>query len=287
MIYNPELVRKNMKFMRNLYGISQSEIGEILNITQHGISQYENGQRQLNYESIQILANYFRIPIEQFVKEDLSKIIVLNSSADINSINDFFETIFPIFSSPKISTDKNFKKGYDMLMNIIQASKTMQFISTEYIYSCIEFFIESYNNNQTLESIANAIGLMILVLVPAYDEEKQNIATALQKEKTINKKFIKNHILRKDYIEDPLKEEFIKEFGSFIIEYIRFLKKSPKWSDLGDYYLAISYIMDAIDNNYDTDMNTLIGEEIMNTLIKLKNKYAISYWKKKYGLKNK
>ena len=57
-----------MKYMRKLYGVSQKELGEILNVMQHGISQYENGQRQLNYELIQLLANYFRIQVEHFVK---------------------------------------------------------------------------------------------------------------------------------------------------------------------------------------------------------------------------
>lgn len=80
MIYDSEIVRKNMKYMRELYGIKQTELAEVLHITQHGLSQYETGERKLKkYEFVQTLANYFRIPVEQFVKEDLSEIISFRS----------------------------------------------------------------------------------------------------------------------------------------------------------------------------------------------------------------
>ena len=287
MLFDLEIVRKNMKYMRKLYSLSQKEIGEILSVTQHGVSQYENGQRQLNYELVQLLANYFRIPVEQFVKEDLSKVMVLNPSADINFVNDLFEIMFPVFSSEKALEDEAFRKGFKMLQNIIRDSKTMKAISSEYIYSCVELFIESYNNEETLESVANAMGLMILVLAPAYDKERQNIANAILKEKVINKQVIKDHVLRKEYIKDPLKEEFIEDNYEFILEGIRILKKASKWSDLGDYYLAVSYIMDTVNNEYDSDMNALIGEELMSTLVELENRYALAYWNKKYSFLKK
>lgn len=283
MLFDPELARKNMKYMRKLYGVSQKELGEILNVTQHGISQYENGQRQLNYELIQLLANYFRIPVEQFVKEDLSGIMRLNSSADIDFMKEFFAIIFPIFSCETALEDEDFKTGYEMLQKIIEASNDMKPITYKYIYSCIDFFVESYSKKQILESVANAVGLTVTVLAPSYDKEKLRIGNAILKEKVINKNIIKNYMLRKEYVRDSLKEEFVEDNSGFILEGIRILKESSKWSALGDFYLAVSYIMGVINNEYDNDMNALIGEELMGTLVTFENEYAISYWKKKYG----
>lgn len=283
MLFNPELVRNNMKYMRELYGVSQKEVAEVLKVTQQCVSQYENGQRQLNYEFVQLLANYFRIPVEIFVKEDLSKVMMLNSSVDLDFIKDLFEIMFPIFSCEAALEDEDFKKGFKMLQNIIKASKNMKPISYEYIYSCINSFIKSYSKKQILEPVANAIGLTVIVLAPAYDKEKLNIANAILKEKAINKKIIKDYILRKEYTKDFLKEEFVEGNSEFILEGIRILKTSSEWADLGDYYLAVSYIMGVIDNEYDNDMNNLIGEEFMSTLVTLENKYAVTYWNKKYG----
>lgn len=283
MIHDPELVRKNMKFMRELYGVTQKELAEVLNVTQHGISQYETGKRSLCYEQVQILANYFRIPIEQFVKEDLSEVMVLNPSLNLNYILDLFETMFPIFCSEKALEDKHFKKGYDILLSTIDASKNNRYIYSKQLDICIESFVESYNTNQTMEAIANALGFMLLIYAPAFDKEKTAIATEIYKENVISKKVIKKHILRNEMVNDPTKDQFIEENSEFILDGIRILKKSPKWAALGDYYLALRYIIGVVDNEYNDDMNALIGEELMSTLVELKNKYASAYWNKKYG----
>lgn len=283
MLFDPELVRKNMKYMRKLYGLTQSQIGVVLGAAQNGVSQYENGQRQLNYDFVQLLANYYRIPVEQFIKEDLSEVLVLNPRWDLNFIKEFFDIMFPVFCSEKALANEQFQKGYKKLDNIIKASKNMKPISSEYIYSSVEAFVDSYNCSQTMEAVANAIGLMILVLAPAYDKDKQGIANALLKANESNKEVNKECVLRKDYVKDSLKEEFIEDNSEFIFEGIRILKKSYKWADLGDYYLATCYIMGVVDNEHDNDMNALIGEELMSTLVTIENKYAVAYWNKKYG----
>lgn len=125
MIYDSEIVRKNMKYMRELYGIKQTELAEVLHITQHGLSQYETGERKLRkYEFVQTLANYFRIPVEQFVKEDLSEIISFHSINDVESIFEFFEIMFPIFKSSKAFLPVQMVRQFTIITSIVQ-SKTM------------------------------------------------------------------------------------------------------------------------------------------------------------------
>lgn len=283
MVYDLEMVRKNMKFMRELYGLKQAELAEVLHITQHGVSQYETGERKLkNYELVQMVANYFRIPIEQFVKEDLSEMVVFNPINDIGYIFELFEIMFPIFESPKAFEDKYFKLAYDNLKNIIYDSKRKKYVSLKKIEDCVDQFIDSYNNFQTIESIANVLGFILLIYVPAFDKGKQKLGEAIYRRNTIDKEVVKNYFLGAESNDSFADEEFIEESSDFVLECIQFLKNNPKWSELGDYYLALRYIVGVVDNGHKEDMNVLIGEEIMGTLVELDNKYATAYWNKKY-----
>lgn len=65
------------------------------------------------------------------------------------------------------------------------------------------------------------------------------------------------------------------------MEGIRILKEIPEWSQLGDYYLALRYIIGMVENDNNQDMNILIGEEFMINLFELDNKYATLYLEKK------
>lgn len=45
------------------------------------------------------------------------------------------------------------------------------------------------------------------------------------------------------------------------------IKKSPNWSDLADYYLALQYIWNLVDNDLDWGFNQRIGMEIHITIL--------------------
>ena len=285
MIYDSEVVRKNMKYMRELYGIKQTELAEVLHITQHGLSQYETGERKLRkYEFVQTLANYFRIPVEQFVKEDLSEIISFHSINDVESIFEFFEIMFPIFKSSKALEDEYFKMAYASLKNILDISKKNRVVSVEKLENCMELFIKSYNRFGTIESVANVLGFVLLIYVPAFDREKQKLGEAIYKQNAIDKDVMKHYYLGNRIDDSFVNEEFIEENSAFVLECIECLKRKSEWFELGDYYLALRYLVGVVDNGHKEDMNILIGEELMRTLVELKNKYATAYWNKKYQL---
>ena len=282
MLYNSELAKKNMKFLRKIYRESQAELAKVMNCTQNAISNYETGERDLSYENIQMLANHFRIPVEQFVKDDLSDIAVVNLLTDVNLIYKFYDEMFPIFCSSKALKDEYFVKGYNDIVDL----KKEKYYTIERLEACIEYFVQSYNKYQTIESVANVLGFVLLFYAPIFDAEKQKIGRTICEKSILNKEIIKKCFLRTSIIDDFSKKKFNEENDEFILECIQVLKQSSEWSELGDYYLALKYLLGVVDNEHNVDVNIMIGEEMMYALVEIKNKYASAFYEKRLKLYN-
>ena len=282
MVYDAEIVRKNIKYMRRFYGVTQTELSKVLKVEQHSVSQYETGKRSLNYEYVQLLANYFRIPIEEFVKEDLSNIMVYNLDVDIDFIFEFLDIIFPKFLVSETMEDVYFQKGCKCLNSIREDFKKNKVISIKKYEECIDLFLQSYRKFQTLKSIANTLGVILVFYAPQFTgEEEEEVGKEIYKQRRISKQVLKKYFLREEIVNNPIKKEFIEKYNDFVMEGIRILKEIPEWSQLGDYYLALRYIIGMVENDNNQDMNILIGEEFMINLFELDNKYATLYLEKK------
>lgn len=57
-----------LKELRKKYGISQSELASILNISQSNISRYENGDRKVDYKTLIKIADYFYVSIDYLLE---------------------------------------------------------------------------------------------------------------------------------------------------------------------------------------------------------------------------
>ena len=56
------------------------------------------------------------------------------------------------------------------------------------------------------------------------------------------------------------------------------LKKSAKWCDLADYYLALQYVYNIIDNDLSDNLNSRIGGEMLKVFYSVENKYAEEFF---------
>ena len=73
------------------------------------------------------------------------------------------------------------------------------------------------------------------------------------------------------------KKGFIEDFDNVLFELITELKKNEKWSQLGDYYLALRYVLGIIDTGYSDEMNQAVGMQMMLAFRKVGNKYAYEF----------
>ncbi len=73
-------------------------------------------------------------------------------------------------------------------------------------------------------------------------------------------------------------EDLQEDFQEAIFEIFVELKKKHFCTDLVDYLIAQMYCNQLIANNLD-ETNQIIGIEMMKTLVLIKNRYAIRYFK--------
>ena len=70
-----------------------------------------------------------------------------------------------------------------------------------------------------------------------------------------------------------------KEIKDEMAEWLLAVKKSGEWSNLADYYLALRYVLNLVDNDLDWGYNQRIGIEMMYSFLSVKNKYAARFIK--------
>ncbi len=57
-----------LKELRKARGISQQKLAIDLNMNQNSISRYENGQREADYKTLIVLADYFNISVDYLLE---------------------------------------------------------------------------------------------------------------------------------------------------------------------------------------------------------------------------
>jgi len=58
------LFSSRLKYLRENRGLSQLELGNVLNVTQQTINNYEKGKREPSQEMLQKIASYFKVSID-------------------------------------------------------------------------------------------------------------------------------------------------------------------------------------------------------------------------------
>ena len=66
-------IQKNIRHLRSLKGLTQEVLAEELNVTRSRISSYEEGRSAPTIEMLIMLSEYFKIPVDILIKNDLTK----------------------------------------------------------------------------------------------------------------------------------------------------------------------------------------------------------------------
>ncbi|MFR4032365.1 MAG: hypothetical protein ACLTZN_00465 [Streptococcus sp.] len=68
--------------------------------------------------------------------------------------------------------------------------------------------------------------------------------------------------------------QFKRDINEFFLYLIEILKETRKYSKVADYFFALRYMFNLVDNDYDYATNQLIGSELITGLSRLNNPYA-------------
>lgn len=63
---------EDLRTLRKQKGLSQKQLGKILNVTSQAIANYENGIRKVNIEQVLILSKLFDVSAEEIIKAQIN-----------------------------------------------------------------------------------------------------------------------------------------------------------------------------------------------------------------------
>ena len=68
-----KMIAKNIKYLRELKGLTQETFADNMNVTRSRIGSYEEGRSAPTIEFLIHLSDYFKIPIDILLRNDLTK----------------------------------------------------------------------------------------------------------------------------------------------------------------------------------------------------------------------
>lgn len=274
----------NILNLRKACGETAKELAELLNVAESTIYNYEKGIRQPDMQTLKMIANHYDFPVERIINEDLSWLDFTVHQIDWENFISVFEIMFPITCSEKSMKNSHFSKAYDITNEIwfkIRNNESVMFFRIERAME--EYEAAIIDDNNIIEAAANMLWLVFIIYSMFPDEHSQKMGEAILHGKGNKKDFIKKYVLRKsDFTssnETSDKKEYVKDSQENVMVLINMLKQSTDFQDLGDYYLALRYVVGMIENEYNGAFNKTIGMEMMTSFATLGNKYALKMLK--------
>lgn len=274
-----EKIGNNIRCLRIAYGETQEDLGEAIGVEKSTISNYENGIREPTKEKLSAIATHYMVSVEELLTFDYSGIGRFNINPRVFWEN--IDQIFPIAFSEKASKNKYFKRAHFIHCEVFEQFKNEYYNNIDKLIDCLNEYLEAYEFEEAkCESAANFIGIWYLFIfsiknTPAFLENKP--AAILQAAK--NNKNFKNMIeepdpdLKRD-AKEMLDDLMVPETEELISELLTSMKQSKLWYPLADYYLAMRYVWNLVDNGLEFEINNRIGIEMLDSFAMVENPYA-------------
>lgn len=275
---------ENIRALRNAYGETQEELGTVIHVEKTTISNYEKGIRRLDNEIVKAIAEHYMVSSEELMYSDLSEIGMI--AVDKDAFFRHCDNIVPIIESEVALQNEHFKKANLYHKKLYNGIKKKQLDEIEYVDEIItEYDLAADDVTIRDEASANLIGIYYLLILfvkfaPRVVMNKPAALLQIAEKDRETKTILEN--IAPDF-ENDMEEAAEALSGSEMedeLDKLRTtLKKSSKLSDLADYYLALQYVWNIVNNELNFEFNQRIGMEMMNAFISVGNVYAARFLK--------
>lgn len=274
----------NIRSLRIANGETQEQLGQAIGVEKNTISYYENGKREPSKDILSAIASYYMVSVEEILSSDLSglgKIVI-----DQNVLWENIDIVLPAACSDTALLNKHFRKAYTIHQTIFEQLKNIDMDGMDKIDVCIDEYFEAYESTESkVEAAANFIGLFYLLLfimkvAPVIIQNKPSALVQLSARDTEVRNILDNS---DSSFEEDAKEIVDElddiEMSKFLKELLTVVKKTDRWSELADYYLALRYAWNLVDNDLEFGINKRIGVEMLYSFESVKKLYAHNFLK--------
>lgn len=284
---NTNQLGTNIRSLRKAYGETQEQLGEIVYVEKNAISNYENGKREPNKKTLSAIAKHYMVSVEELLHEDLSNLDRI--TIDKDSFWKYIYFILPIVSSEKAAENPSFQKAHQVHEILYEESSHISLDWISKMGICFGNYLKAIQDAEIeAESAANIVALWFLLMVYT-----QMVPDLIKNKSAVLSQIISTDEKLRKTLTDPdssffwdAKEHHMdtseNEMDDLIFEMLTVIKKSRNWSDLADYYLALRYVWNLVDNDLECGFNRRIGVEMMYTFVSVENMYALRFLENDY-----
>lgn len=275
----------NIRGLRKMWGETQLDLAIAIDVQPTAICNYESGERIPERDVIVLMAKHYRITENELIHGDFSNMPNLANTKEspIALRRVFLEKFLPFACSLDAMQNSYFSEAFRMHKMLYHKiiREDMSFSMTD-VEKCIELYDKAIEDG-IIEARANrlwwtiffgfVINILTVDLIELFehtDIKKLNIKKVL---KSMLPSFTeKNSKEEKELFE--LKKSFYDENIVDLLVNIRCLKLSQMYADLGDYYLAISYLIGLSPDSISPEMKTSMGLEMLMIFKTIGNYYV-------------
>ena len=275
---------KNIRDLRKAHGETQMDLAFALGYDSVStISMYEGGNRAPDLKTIQEIAGHYGVTLDRLVRAYFSKLSIINTTYSWKNEISMLEIMFPIVSSENALKDSYFEKGYNRTVKIQQEIQKGNNVMRSEFEIALDYYSTALEKTEIIDAAANILWLIFMLYALLPDEQALKMGEALLHGKISGKKFIKNYVLNNNEdstSSNEAKKGYARDLNTCVVTCIQILKESTEYAELGDYYLALRYIIGMIDNDFEQASNKDIGMEMMLSYLSLGNLYALRFVEK-------
>lgn len=230
------------------------------------------------------IAKHFMVSVEELIYCDLSDIGSITVDSNVFWKN--IDTILPIVLSEEALGNEHFKNAYKLHRSLYDELRKANVDSIEHIDVCLDEYLEAYEDEKIKsEAAVNFFALwnLMFVMVKTVPLIMKNRPAALLQvaAKDPKARWIIDYF---NFDFDKAAQEATAALGDpemrgLLNEMKKTIKRSYKWADLADYYLALQYIWNIVDNEMGWGFNCRVGVEMLNAFVSVGNVYVERFLK--------
>ena len=283
-----ELIGRNIKKYRKAAGHTQQDLGNKIGYSDSGISAFENGVNEVDMETLKKIADIYGITVDDLLGDaNAPDFTISNLSITKSNINDALDMLFPLVSNDTAIQNDNFKSAYNKHRKLYNQIKKSVGIATEDLFKCYDIYADAWNESGIIEAVVNMVGILFVVCSHITDYDAIKLQEKLNTFQELDSRQAKKLFDRTpNSVEDlaAKKALFAEDYYSAQVECLRILKQSPDWTQLADYYIAYSYIVNFTQNDNSIPQNIKTGRLLMEDYAELGNPFCINFFRCAYSM---
>ena len=275
-------IANNLNFFRKYYKEKQSDLADLLEITEGTISEYINKKRVLTKEHLTKLAKHYNITIDEFVNKDYSCGGTISFNLTDVMQKGIIDSLTPLIEENSNNEDYLFKEAAELYVKIKGNINS----SVDDLEKVFKLFCDSFDKYNNCDSLANILFILLEKTCGEHNPEFKEFLEVFAYKKINTENidfFIKNSNLL-NYFDDESEESLdgidrdSNKYDIYINAILNILKQKKEYKDFVDYFNAIRYALGIGDLKKSIEDNKKIGEKMFKKLFDEGNKYVLNYF---------